>query len=163
VPIRKAGVVGAGHRFDPNFGPQGNRYRSGEDNEFASRLAGKGYRAWHVREAGVAHILCARQATRSWLLRRAVTLGRSVYYDRLAERPRRHLLGIPLFAARDFTRTTIGWARAGYRRDRAEIFAAEWDLAFSLGQMLEGYAVSARTGRCATAPTAVSLWAGVAL
>lgn len=139
-------VVRAGYRFDAALGPRGRRYRYGEDTDFQARLARAGHRARHVRAAAVAHIIAAAQVGRWWLLRRAVALGRYAYYDRLQERPRRHVRGWPTFVMRGIAAASLRAAGAGLRGDRAAAFGAQWELARLLDHALEGRALW-RSGR----------------
>jgi L-malate glycosyltransferase len=133
------GTVAAVHRFDPELGPRGRCYRSGEDDDYVLRLANRGHRIWHVPAAGVAHIIGRHQVRRSWLLSRAASIGRAVYHHRLAQRPYRHAFGVPLFAVRGLAGQLLrlGGALAGF--NDAEMFAAEWNMAFLVGHILEAW------------------------
>lgn len=141
------GNVAAIHRFDPALGPYGRHYRSGEDNEYVLRLVRLGHRTWHVPAAGVAHIIGDHQANRSWLLSRAASLGRAVYYERLSEQPRRHVFRIPVFAVRGLAGQVLRLGYALARWNNARMFAAEWNMAFLLGHILEAWSAQNRTAR----------------
>lgn len=125
-------VAGAGHRFNPDLGPQGRRYRSGEDDDFVLRLADSGHRMWHVHDAAVSHIIDGRQASRPWLMRRAVSIGRALYQDRMAQHRGDHL-----FAVRGVLSQLVRMGTATLRLNRAEMFAAQWNIALLLGHLLQ--------------------------
>jgi hypothetical protein len=126
-----------GHRFDPELGPQGRRYRSGEDDDFVLRLANCGHRMWHVPEAAVAHIIDGRQASLPWLMRRAISIGRALYHHRTAQHPGDELFGLPLFAVRGVLSQLVRMGAAALRLNRADVFAAQWNIALFLGHLLQ--------------------------
>ena len=127
-------VARSGCRFNADLGPQGRRYRCGEDNDYVMLLDRFGHRMWHVPAAAVAHIIDDHQATRAWLMRRALALGRALYHERTVQHP----AGILPFAVRGLARQTIRMGYAAVRRkSSADVFAAQWNFAILLGHVLE--------------------------
>jgi len=134
-------LFASGLRFDPTIGPRGTSYAMGSETEFVQRLGRLGYPAWHVAGAKVEHLIRDFQTTRSWILRRAVRLGRGMYRlgkaDSTTELP--EWFGIPRYLFKE-TAGKVALLGKGLLTLRGEtIFRAQWDLNVLLGQMSEAY------------------------
>jgi len=134
-------VFDAGFRFDPTIGPQGANYAMGSETEFVKRLGRNGYAAWYVSTAVVEHMIREFQMTRSWILRRAVRLGRGAYRMGRAENNTGIALwrGVPRYLFKD-----VAWQAAllaggllTFRRET--VFRAQWNLNVLRGQIVEAY------------------------
>jgi L-malate glycosyltransferase len=148
----RADVFDKGFRFDPTIGPQGANYAMGSETEFVRRLVRHGYAAWHVRNAKVEHIIRDFQMTSSWILRRAIRLGRGVYrigrMDRRADMPT--WLGVPRHLFREILEQTA-LVLKGLLTFRGEtVFRARWQLNVLRGKVIEAY--SSRGEAAKTSP-----------
>jgi glycosyltransferase involved in cell wall biosynthesis len=133
-------VFKEGFRFDETIGPQGSNYAMGSETEFVSRLANKGYAAWHVRSAQVEHFIRDFQMTSSWILRRAIRFGRGLYRMERAEptAEMRAWLGVPRLVKEMLRQTAL--LSKGLLTFRAEtVFLARWELNVLRGQIIEAY------------------------
>jgi hypothetical protein len=138
MAVRKS-VFDDGLRFDPTIGPQGSTYAMGSELEFVKRLARHGYKAWHVRNARVAHFIRDFQMTRDWILRRAIRLGRGLY--RIGRMERTVTVptwrGVPRYLYRDLVRQAGLLAKGVLTFQREAMFRAQWELNVVRGQILE--------------------------
>jgi glycosyltransferase involved in cell wall biosynthesis len=138
----RAEVFAEGFQFDPTIGPQGSSYAMGSETEFVTRLAKRGYAAWHARNAQVEHFIRDFQMTGSWILRRAIRFGRGQYrMGRTASGSTAQpaWLGVPRYLFREMVRQTAVLSRALLTFRGAAIFRARWDLNVLRGQILEAY------------------------
>ena len=72
----RARVFADGSRFDEAIGPGPGQYIMGGETEFTLRLQNRGYRALHVREAVVKHIIRPHQVDPKWVIQRTYRSGR---------------------------------------------------------------------------------------
>lgn len=129
-------VFQQGVRFDQGIGPRAGSYAMGSETELVRRLSAAGHRAWHVAAARVEHFIRAEQLDRAWILRRAVNFGRGQYrLDPAPPGPR--WAGVPRWLCGEVVRRAWRVARWSAAANPRERFRAQWDLAFSWGQMLE--------------------------
>ena len=132
-------VFDEGFRFDPTIGPQGTSYAMGSETEFVRRLARHGYAAWHVHNAQVEHFIRDFQMTRSWILGRAIRMGRGLYrmgrMDRRADVPTWR--GIPRHLFREILVQTAGVLKGLLTFRRETVFRARWELNVLRGQIIE--------------------------
>lgn len=140
MAIRTA-VFDKGFRFDPTIGPRGTNYAMGSETEFVKRLERNGYAAWHVANAQVEHLIRDFQLTRSWILRRAVRLGRGQYRIGLAELTPDlpTWLGVPRHLFKEAARQTVLLSKGLLTLRGETIFRAQWELNVLRGQMSEAY------------------------
>ena len=137
-------VFDKGFRFDSTIGPQGANYAMGSETEFVRRLVRHGYAAWHVRNAQVEHMIRDFQMTSSWILRRAIRLGRGLYRMELMELMERQTyiptwFGVPRYFFREVL-TQSAVVLKGLLTFRGEtVFRARWALNVLRGQIIEAY------------------------
>jgi glycosyltransferase involved in cell wall biosynthesis len=72
----RARVFADGSRFNEAIGPGSGQYIMGSETEFTRRLQNCGYRALHVREAVVKHIIRPHQVDPKWVVQRTYRYGR---------------------------------------------------------------------------------------
>lgn len=145
-------VFNKGFRFDPTIGPQGANYAMGSETEFVRRLVRHGYAVWHVRDAQVEHLVRDFQMTSSWILRRAIRLGRGLYRMGLMERQTDvpTWFGVPRYFFREVL-VQSALVVKGLLTFRGETaFRARWGLNVLRGQIIEAY--NSRGERPGTAP-----------
>jgi hypothetical protein len=138
----RAAVFDDGFRFDPTIGPQGSNYAMGSETEFVSRLANRGYAAWHAQNAQVDHFIRDFQMTSSWILRRAIRFGRGRYRMERTASGSTALpawLGVPRYLFREVLRQIAVLSQALLTFRGEAIFRARWDLNVLRGQILEAH------------------------
>lgn len=137
----RAAVFGEGLRFDSTIGPQGTNYAMGSETEFVKRLGRHGYAAWHVRNARVEHFIRDFQMSRSWILGRAVRLGRGLYrigrQEQASAPPAWR--GVPRYLFREMFRHAALLAKGLVTFRGETIFRAEWELNVVRGQIIEAH------------------------
>jgi glycosyltransferase involved in cell wall biosynthesis len=135
----RASVFGAGYRFDPAIGPREGPYAMGSETEFVMRLAKAGFQAWHCPGSVVEHFIREIQLQRSWVLGRAVRLGRG--QQRLSESDEslrvRKWFGVPRWLFRALLRSMFGMARARSVGDAERRFRSHWERNYLLGRIIE--------------------------
>jgi glycosyltransferase involved in cell wall biosynthesis len=129
-----ASVFASGMRFDTSIGPQGESYAMGSETELVLRLARKGHKGWHVPDAVVEHFIRKEQLETSWVMRRAIRMGRG--YRRLHGAPRLWW-GLPRTVYRSFPREGLVIAVAWAIRASDILARARVRFHFSLGIAIE--------------------------
>lgn len=134
----RAQVFEAGHRFDPTRGPSGSRYQQGDETEFLERVARAGFQSWHCKSAVVAHIIRKNQATKKWLLRRAVPTGRAEFRREFEGRELPPMLfGVPRYLIREVLIQSVRLGWTAITRD-GDFMRERWSLNFLRGKALGG-------------------------
>jgi glycosyltransferase involved in cell wall biosynthesis len=135
----RAGIFRAGRCFDPAIGPDGTRrYAMGSETEFLLRIAREGARAWHVPGAVVEHLVRPPQMRLSWLLGRALRVGRC---QRRLQRVTPPLPTGGFSMLGRLGRKAAGVLVAALRLNRRRLFQAAWALAYTCGYVLEARGV----------------------
>jgi hypothetical protein len=135
----RTSVFELGYRFSESIGPKGSSYAMGSETEFLFRLSEAGFKAWHVREAVVGHIVRSRQMNMKWLLARAVRFGRGGY-RREAKGPqngRGRIFGIPRYLVRMVMVQSLRVGGAALTGDRGKVFRERWALGELIGMATE--------------------------
>jgi len=145
----RADVFRSGIRFDTSIGPRGSSYPMGSETELLVRLSRQGHRACHVQSAIVEHFVRKEQMDKTWVLQRAIRLGRG----RFRMSPHVKLwMGVPRHLFRDIPRELSSMALAALSFREDAVFLSRWRL-----NILRGKAVEARTmtreQRAAALPT----------
>jgi glycosyltransferase involved in cell wall biosynthesis len=134
-------VFNKGFRFDQTIGPKGANYAMGSETEFVKRLGRHGYGAWHVRNAQVEHFIRNFQMNRSWILRRAIRLGRGLY--RLGQMEQQTGLpawrGVPRYLFKEVVLQTALLSKGLLTLSGETIFRARWELNVLRGQIMEAH------------------------
>jgi glycosyltransferase involved in cell wall biosynthesis len=144
-------IFDAGHRFDRSIGPTNSRsYAMGSETEFVLRLMGQGVRVWYVPMAIVEHFVRTAQMRASWIIGRAMRLGRCQWRLHLQlpphaqivwgaqwppDRPR--LLGFPVSLLYQLVRKTGAVALALLRFNQQKLFRTAWALSYVYGYTRE--------------------------
>jgi glycosyltransferase involved in cell wall biosynthesis len=139
----RSDIFRSGVRFDPMIGPKGASYPMGSETELVMRLGAQGYKARHVRNAIVEHLVRREQLDRHWILQRAVRWGRGRF--RMAKNPKLWF-GVPRHLLRDVPREMIHWtvARLSGRPDAA--LRARWQLGILRGIAQESWSMRQERG-----------------
>ena len=138
MAIRSA-LFQSGVRFDPSFGPQKSSYPMGSETELAVRLDQQGYKAWHVPAAVVEHFIRRNQICKSWVLRRAIRLGRGSfrlwYMDTTWDDHR--WFGVPRHYFRRILEEEMAVMGAWLRSNERQLFSARWKRNYLWGHVVE--------------------------
>ena len=137
----RARVFHDGFRFDPTIGPQGTNYAMGSETEFVKRLGRQGHGAWHVGTAQVEHYIRDFQTKESWILGRAIRMGRGMYRMGQTENGPEVAAwrGVPRYLFRELLTQSAILASALLTFRRETLFRARWNLNILRGQMIEAY------------------------
>jgi glycosyltransferase involved in cell wall biosynthesis len=138
-------ILAAGYTFNTSLGPVGSCYRMGEDTDFLQRIGQAGYKAWYCKKAVVAHMISRDQMTKTWVLRRAVPLGRANYRREFRDSPMSPalLLGIPRYILREILTRAVRLGCAKFSKDADAVFLERWQLSYLVGRAIEGRILAA--------------------
>jgi len=143
----RTSVFTAGHRFDASIGPRGRDYAMGSETEFVRRLIGHGYRAWHVADAVVEHLIRAPQLKASWIWQRAIRFGRGQFRLNHTAAPSNTVcwFGMPRYLLRGVMQQAASVAWAYLRQNEEQMVLARWQFHYLLGQAKEARAMRSRS------------------
>jgi glycosyltransferase involved in cell wall biosynthesis len=135
----RAEVFRGGTRFNTSIGPRGNNYAMGSETELVLRLGQQGHKAWHVQDAVVEHFIREYQMERSWVLGRAIRLGRGIF--RLLGTADAAAvpcwLGMPVHLFPKLFKKSDKTAKAWLSFNEQAVFSARWELNYLLGHIIE--------------------------
>ena len=139
MAIRTA-VFDDGIRFDVSIGPRGSAYAMGSETELIQRLQRQGHIAWHIQGAVVEHFIRDYQMKKTWILSRAIRLGRGEY--RLSQSDGfpagvKYWMGVPRFLFRAIVERGILLVLAWFSLDEKRRFCARWEFNYQLGKIME--------------------------
>jgi glycosyltransferase involved in cell wall biosynthesis len=139
----RAAIVHAGHYFDEGIGPNGSSYAQGSETEYLKRLSGLGFKAWHIKDAVVKHMIRSSQMDREWVLARAVRFGRGQYRieEKDAQSTIRMMFGVPRYMFRQIISQGIRVAFARLAGNQEQVFKRRWKLNYMIGQTIEARAI----------------------
>ena len=130
----RSNIFQSGTVFNPLIGPRGADYPMGSETELLTRLAGEGYRGWHVSSAVVEHFIRKEQLEKSWVLQRAVRYGRG--RQRLLDKAK-SWIGIPRRLFRAIPLEGIKMAAAWLFSNEEALFQSRWRFNILRGQVIE--------------------------
>jgi glycosyltransferase involved in cell wall biosynthesis len=135
----RASVLESGCRFDESIGPKGLNYPMGSETELLLRLAKQGFKAWHVENAIVTHMIRASQMDMRWVLQRASRFGRGRYRMETRESPEvvPRMFGMPRFMIRQILAQSLRVVRAKMAGDMEKLFKERWQLRYLIGTAIE--------------------------
>ena len=139
MAIRTA-VFDDGIRFDVSIGPRGSAYAMGSETELIQRLQRQGHIAWHIQGAVVEHFIRDYQMKKTWILSRAIRLGRGEY--RLSQGDGfpagvQYWMGVPRFLFRAIVERGILLVLAWFSLSEKRRFCARWEFNYQLGKIME--------------------------
>jgi L-malate glycosyltransferase len=130
----RTSIFQSGIRFDSSIGPRGSSYPMGSETELVLRLSRQGHKAWYVQAAKVEHLVRVEQLEKSWVLRRAICLGRGRH--RWWQNPRLWI-GIPRHLFRDIPKEILRMAAAWVTFRREARFRSRWRFNTLIGEAIE--------------------------
>jgi glycosyltransferase involved in cell wall biosynthesis len=133
-------VFDAGHRFDPNVGPNRGNYVMGSETEFNKRIVAAGHQAWFCNSARVHHFIRPHQLTEEFCLGRAFRGGRGSCLEAgsLAHYPT--LFGVPRWLYTKKWRHALEIALATLRGDQEGKFKARFQYHHTRGFLHQAHA-----------------------
>lgn len=140
-------VFDAGHRFNPNVGPNRGNYVMGSETEFNKRVVAAGHKAWFCNSARVNHYIRPHQLTEEFCLGRAFRGGRGTCLETgsLAHYPM--LFGVPRWLYTKKIRHALQIALATLRGDGEGRFKARFQYHHTRGFLHQAHALkNASTG-----------------
>jgi hypothetical protein len=131
----------AGLRFDETVGPCGTNYAMGSESQLLWHLQQRGHEAWFVNDAIVEHFIRAQQLDLSWVLKRAVRLGRGQLRMRMTQEPEsiNPYLGLPPIVLFKILVRAIRVALYKILRMERQHFIARWEFNLYRGYLVEAY------------------------
>ena len=132
-------VFEAGHRFNPDIGPNRGNYVMGSETEFNKRVVAAGHLAWFCNSARVNHFVRPHQLTEEFCLGRAFRGGRGscVEAGSLAHYPQ--LLGAPRWLYTKKIHHALQIGLAILRGDREGNFKARFQYHHTRGFLYQAH------------------------
>jgi glycosyltransferase involved in cell wall biosynthesis len=137
----RAVLFESGVRFDTSFGPRSSSYPMGSETELTVRLDQQGYKAWHVPDAVVEHLIRRDQICKSWVLKRAIRLGRGVFrlWHMRPSGDDHRWFGVPRHYFREIVEQEMSAMGAWLRSNERQLFSACWKRNYLWGHVVEAH------------------------
>jgi len=119
-------VFEAGHRFNPNVGPNRGNYIMGSETEFNKRVVAAGHKAWFSNNPRVNHFIRPHQLTEEFCLGRAFRGGRGTCLETGDMTHFPTLFGVPRWLYTKKMRHALQIALATLRGDSEAKFKARF-------------------------------------